>query len=239
MPVFFADLHNHTPASADHRRPATSAEEIVESALGAGLQVYAATDHLSCALVAELMAEARRVESETSRPLLVIPGMELRITYLGDEVHIVALFEPEHHVSHFNALMGLLGITSARFAYDDLPLVTCEYDPVGVCRAIDALGGIACVAHADRVFGDYRFIDTPLFRRLAAEPTVAAIDLLDLEVRDQDALSGLSACIIQCSDSHSCERIGERRSLITMKDLSFASLRTALQDGKVATDLLA
>lgn len=228
MPEFSLDLHNHTPASADFRTPErTSARDIVEAALDAGLHVYGATDHLTCAFAADLIAAAETVEAETGRRLLVVPGSELRVTYEGDEVHITALFPPGRYSVMFDALLGILGVVAGDTPDDLLPHVTFEYDPIEVCRIIDALGGIACVAHADRTFGEYRLIDSPLFERLCAEPTVAAIDLLD-----PDAYACHVECrgksVIRCSDSHSCQQIGMRRSSLAMDDLSYESLRTAL-----------
>ncbi len=232
MPTFVADLHNHTPASADHHlRHETSARDIVETALAAGLDIYAATDHMSWGLVGELLAAADDVARETGRTLLVVPGAELRITYRGDEAHITPLFDPGTYEQRFDALVGILGLTSTLVAEEDRPFFTFEHDPVDVCRIVYALGGVACVAHADRAFGEYRLTGTHLFERLLAEPTVAAIDFLDPEAA-RGLVDGTDATVISCSDSHCCEDIGRRRSDLELDDLSFWALRTALvRDG--------
>ncbi|MBS3957533.1 MAG: PHP domain-containing protein [Clostridiales bacterium] len=237
MHLFAADLHNHTPASADHLRPETSAREIVEAALDAGLHVYAVTDHFSCAFAGALLSAADHVAAETGRHLLIVPGAELRVTFQEHEAHLTALFDPVSYQRLFPELMGLIGRKPPYAAREELPFLTVEHDPVEVARIIHALGGIACVSHADRPFGGYRLIDTPLFTRLAAEPSVFAIDLLDPQ-REGYRLPGVSASLIRCSDSHSCERIGARRTIVAMEALTFASLKRALANGTVVPETL-
>ncbi len=237
MPAFSADLHNHTPASADYRRPETMPRQIVEAALDAGLHVYGATDHFSCGLGRALIDAADAVAAETGRRLLVVSGAELRITFRGDEAHITALYPAERNEALFQATLEILGITSPIATHEDMPYFTWEHDPVDVCRIIEALGGVAMVAHADRAFGDYRLIDSPLFWRLAEEPTVSAIDFLD-PAAHRDVVAGLRPSIIRCSDSHCCDDIGMRRSLVAMEELSFHSLKTALAAGTVVPEVL-
>lgn len=239
MPALAADLHNHTPASADYRRPGTSAREIVETALAAGLDVYAATDHFSVGFAAELIAAAEQVAAETGRRLMVVPGTELRITYRGDEAHITALLPPDGFEPLFAALLDILGLTLPLAASEDLPFFTHEHDPVDVARIIHALGGIACVAHADRWFGDYRLFDSGLFSRLADEPAVAAVDFLDPDTGEAAKSLHVGLRTISCSDSHCCEHVGSRRAHLEMDDLSFASLKVALRSGAVSCEVAA
>lgn len=235
MPAFVADLHNHTPASADHhQRGEVTPRDIVTSALDAGLDVYAATDHVDWSLSADLIEAAERFAHESGRRLFVVPGTELRMSYRGDEAHIVALFDIDRYESRFRALLAILGMTAALPGEHDLPFFTFEHDPVEACRAIDALGGIAVVAHADRPFGAYRLIDTPLFERLLAEPAVSAIDLVDPDT-SCGRLDGSRKALITCSDSHSCHGIGARRTTLEMEGLSFEALRKALALGAVCS----
>lgn len=228
MPRFTVDLHNHTPASADFREPdSTTARDIVEAALDAGLDAYGVTDHLSCAFVPKLMAAADAFEQTTGRRLLVVPGAELRVTFGNDEAHIAALFSAGDYEAAFEGLLREVGLGGGALAGRHLPNVTFEFDPAEVCRIVHALGGIACVAHADRTFGTYRLIDSPLFDRLCEEPAVGAIDLRDPAAYGPDVeRRGLP--VICCSDSHSCAGIGKRSVGLEMDDLSFESLKKAL-----------
>lgn len=229
MPAFSADLHNHTPhISSDYRGPAdTTPREIVEAALDAGLDVYAVTDHYSCGYVPCLIDAAEQVAQETGRTLLVVPGAELRVRHGDDEAHLTALFPHQGYATAIGALFDMLGFSDAAVGRAELPYVTVERDPVRVSRMIDSLGGISIVAHADRAFGDYRLIDSPLFDRLLAEDTVLAVDMLHQE-RGQMMLAAHDVSLIGCSDSHCLEEIGRRRTLLAMPELSFAGLRRAL-----------
>ena len=228
MPAFTADLHNHTPHSSDYRgAPDTTPREIVEIALDAGLDVYAATDHFSCGFVPGLIREAEQVARETGRRLLVVPGVELRVRHGEDEAHLTALFPQQGYEAATTALFGMLGFSDALISRHELPHKTLERDPVRVSRIIDSLGGIAIVAHADRDFGGYRLVDSMLFERLLFESTVLAVDMLHQE-RGQMMLAAYVVSLIGCSDSHSVEEIGRRRTLLAMPELSFPALRRAL-----------
>lgn len=228
MPAFTADLHNHTPHSSDYRGAAdTTPREIVETALHAGLDLYAATDHFSYGFVPGLIDEAERVGRETGRRLLVIPGAELRVRYGDDEAHLTALFPQQGYETAIAALFGMLGFSDAVISRHELPYTTIERDPVRVSRIIDSLGGIAIVAHADREFGGYRLVDSPLFERLLLETTVLAVDMLHQDSGEL-ALAAHDVSLIGCSDSHSLDEIGRRRSLLAMPELTFDGLRTAL-----------
>ncbi len=229
MPAFTADLHNHTPhISSDYRGSSdTTPRQIVEAALDAGIDVYAVTDHFSCGFVPGLILAAEQVAAETGRSLFVVPGTELRVRFGDDEAHITALFPQQGYATATTALFGMLGFSDELLSPHELPYATIERDPVRVARIIDSLGGIAVVAHADRVFGDYRLVDSPLFERLLAEDTVLAVDML--HARDGEyRLAACDVSLIGCSDSHCLEEIGRRRTLLAMPELSFDALRRAL-----------
>lgn len=229
MPAFTADLHNHTPAlGADYRGSMdTTAREIVETAVDAGIDVFAVTDHFCWAFASELIEAAEDIYVQTGRRLLVVPGAELRLRENGDEVHIAALFPPEGFHTAFKTLFEMLDIALSEVGDCDLPAHAVNTDPVRVCRLIDSLGGIAIVAHADRVFGSYRLLDSPLFERLLLEEAVLAVDMLD-HSSGELLLAARDVSLIGCSDSHALEEIGRRRSLVAMPELSFAGLREAL-----------
>jgi PHP family Zn ribbon phosphoesterase len=233
MPAFSADLHNHSPiANGDYLGDCdTSARQIVEAALGTGLDVYAVTDHFSCDFVPCMLQAAREVAEETGRRLHVIPGTEMRVTYRGDEVHVVALFDVQDYADRLDQLFAILGVRDELDEADQLHRVTVEYDPVEVTRIIDALGGVSIVAHVDRRFGAYRLLDSPLFERLVQEGRVHAVDVIDRAAHGSQ-LSQSGVNVISCSDSHATREIGRRRTLLSMPEFDFASLRTALQQPK-------
>ena len=75
------DLHTHSTASDGTLAPA----ELVAHAAASGLDALALTDHDTTAGVAEAAAEARR------RGILLIPGVEVSVTWEGRVVHVLGL----------------------------------------------------------------------------------------------------------------------------------------------------
>lgn len=227
MPAYVADLHNHTPQVIDYRgAPTTTARDIVESALGAGLDVFAVTDHFSYGFVEPMLKAASEVAAETGRQLLIVPGAELRITYRSDEVHITPLFSQTTYEQSLRSIFDFVGFDPGDVSSHELPYATAEAHPTGVCQRILELGGIAVVAHADRHFGDYVVTDSHIFDQLLDEPAVAGIEMLDIE--KCNLLFGRNVAALGGSDSHSLTEIGRRRSMVVMRDLSFAELKRAL-----------
>lgn len=230
MAACTVDLHNHSPhVSGDYRGPAgTTPADLVTAALDAGVDVLGVSDHFSVGYALRVAEAASSERERTGRALLVLPGAELKLRWRDDEVHLIALFEPEHAQHRFSALQTLLGMDPG----DDpatLHRVCVERDPRHVARAIDALGGLSHIAHADRWFGDYRLLDRPIFSSLLVEAPITAVELLDLGaealVRER---STVPVRCIRSSDSHSPDEIGRRTSSLEMAEPTFAGLRRAL-----------
>lgn len=76
------DLHTHSHFSDGTYSPT----ELIESAVQAGLEAIALTDHNTVAGLAEFTQAAEDYE------LAAIPGVEISAGYQGKEVHIVGLF---------------------------------------------------------------------------------------------------------------------------------------------------
>jgi len=223
MPSYTIDLHNHMPLErTDYRGPLhTSGEDVALAAIAARIDVLGISDHFSLDFF-------RRVhEAAVALPLLVLPGVEVRLSWGGDEAHLVALFPPEGAEDRFAALMSALGVVVAS-AESGLHRIIVEHDPVAAARTIDSLGGMCHVAHVDRWFGAYRLLDRPLLRRIVSQSPIVALEFLDLE--NASHLEGLedSVACIRSSDSHHCDEIGRRSSVIRADERSFEGIRRAL-----------
>lgn len=228
MASYAMDLHNHMPVDAgDYKGPmSTSGRDVVRAALDAGIDVLGVSDHFC-------MDFFRRVEEAAlGTPLLVLPGVEMRLSWKGDEAHLVAMFPPDGAEACFAGLMDAIGYDGSGRA-EGLHKVVLEHDPVDVARRIEALGGTCCVAHVDRYFGPYRLLGRRLLERLIDEAPLAAVEFVDRHnVTELGPRAARVACI-QSSDSHRVAEIGRRRTLIEASGLSFDAVREALNEALV------
>ena len=94
-----ADLHVHTPASADFHDE-ISPDDIVHTALEKGLNLIAITDHNTAAWC------DRVVEAGRGTDLTVFPGVEIS-THQG---HMLAIFETDTPSTRIEDLLIKLGI---------------------------------------------------------------------------------------------------------------------------------
>lgn len=236
MTPFALDLHTHTPhVLADYRGPAdTTPRAIVEAALAAGLSVIAVTDHFSVGYVDHVREAARRHAEESGQELVVLPGVEIRVAWGMDEVHLVALLPPESYQACFEELARGLGIDGRALEVAELPTVKVHAHPCAVAEKVVELGGICHLAHADRYFGGYRFLDTKLFDEVASHPAVVAVDLVDPVNQAEVERRVPGVCVISSSDAHSPDEIGRRRATLVLDEPSFGSLARALSTGSPA-----
>jgi PHP family Zn ribbon phosphoesterase len=230
MRTYSVDLHSHSPhVSGDYRGPAdTAPAHLVTAALDAGVDVLAVSDHFSVVYAERVLEAARDEHLRTGRRLTVLPGVELKLRWRDDEVHLIAIFGPERAEHQFAALQVVLGMTPGGDP-TMLHRVTVEHDPVAAARAVESLGGICHIAHADRRFGDYRLLDRPVFKRLLDEAPIAAVELI-YSTNDEtvNALAGRPVCCISSSDAHAPSEMGRRRTDLVLREPTFAGLREAL-----------
>lgn len=223
MASYAIDLHNHMPmAGGDYRgRLDTTGHDVVDAALAAGLDVLGVSDHYALGFFHHVH------EAAFGTKLLVLPGAELRLSWSGEEVHLIATFEPAHADAQFSSLLEALGFCEEHRATRPQQVVI-EHDPVEVIRLVHSLGGMVHVAHVDRCFGPHCLLGGELLPRIVEESPVAALEFLDLaNAADLGELAGRVA-LIRSSDSHHVEEIGRRRSVIEADELSFEGVRDAL-----------
>ncbi|WP_065187248.1 RNase RNM [Shewanella woodyi] len=94
--TLLADLHSHTTASDGMLTPS----ELVERAIGNGVEMFAITDHDTTAG----LAEAHAYNNSHATPLRLINGVEVSTRWHNHDIHIVALnIDPED--SEFDAFL--------------------------------------------------------------------------------------------------------------------------------------
>ncbi len=238
MQWYKADLHLHTPASADWEEPGVTFLDWLYAAEAKELDIVAITDHNTVAGVARLREEINRLEwlerHHRIRPaekrileeyrrlgnkILVLPGFEFTAT-LG--FHILGIFPPDTSVRELEFLLLSLNIPPEKLDLGSTE-VGATADVLTAYRKIREAGGIVIAAHANAAhgvalagvaFGGQTKI------AYTQDPNLHALEVTDLESRSQRATArffdGSKAeyprrmhCI-QGSDAHRLEKRKER-----------------------------
>ena len=241
MPEFKADMHIHTVLS-----PCGSLEMspriIVKSALDAGLDIIAITDHNSTkqAQIIKQLAE--------NEGLVVFCGAEINSL---EEVHCLALFEHDYELFQFQVYLDqhLIPIKNdpSYFGFqvvvdaDELILEeeerllinALDVDVVQIEKQVHQLNGLFIPAHIDRPFNG-------ILSQLGFFPEKLNVDAVELSqhakisnwIGNSKIPSGTS--IIRSSDAHQPEMIGIVFTTFKMENASFSEIRLALrgQEGR-------
>jgi hypothetical protein len=163
-----ADLHLHTPASADYQEPDVTYLDILRKAEFRGLDIIAFTDHNTVAGYAAMMREIEqfsylerlgRAKSDELKRLeeyrrlldkiLVLPGFEFTATF---GFHILGIFSPATPVRLIEHT--LLGLHVPPHVLDaGTSEVGASADVLSAYAAINNAGGICIAAHANSTHG--------------------------------------------------------------------------------------
>lgn len=102
------DLHVHTPASTDFLDKGVTPDQIVHSAIDAGLEGIAITDHNSGAWIDSVKDAAKR------KNLTVFPGVEISCEGGKRGIHVIAIFDTDRDSAHIAGLLSRLSIPPER-----------------------------------------------------------------------------------------------------------------------------
>jgi hypothetical protein len=163
-----ADLHLHTPASADYFEPEAHSIDILRKAEQRGLDIIAITDHNTVAGYAAMQREIEqltylqhlgranadelRLLAEYRRLLdkiLVLPGFEFTATF---GFHVLGIFSPSTPLRQLEHLLMMLNIPAAVLDIGSTE-VGASSDVLTAYRAIYEAGGIVIAAHVNSAHG--------------------------------------------------------------------------------------
>lgn len=239
------DLHLHTPASACFGDRSATAEQVVDTAIAAGLAGIAVTDHNSGAWVDQVKAVAQ------GKPLVVFPGAEITCQGGKSGLHIIALFDPTAGKADVEALLAELGLQPRDHGSQDALV---NKTPSEVLEVISRRGGLGVLAHANSSRGalcDMRGEQRTLLFKSPHLFGVEATDFEDAEKKAQskrvvDLLSGSDAnypkrAVYQASDNpladgsgkHGLEGIGTRCAHFKLDRVNLEGLRQCFSDPDV------
>jgi predicted metal-dependent phosphoesterase TrpH len=195
-----ADLHVHTAWSHD---AVASVREILLSAIRQGIDVLAITDHErltyreATAVLADLVARG-----EASRPLLLVPGVEVSTT----EGHVLAYFV-ERTVPH-------------------------AMDPAATLQTIRAQGGLAVLAHPFRPGSGIHGPPAYRLPWDGAEVISGADLYPTSWIRALDEAPGFGSARLGSSDAHFSAWVGSAVTILAVTEVTANGVRDAMMLGR-------
>jgi len=219
-----ADLHVHTPKSLCYRELSVTLEQIVDAALGVGLEIMGITDHNTVEAIDDIRALARQ------KGLVILPGVELS-TRGG---HVIALFEVDTPVADMQDFISDVGLPPG--AWGDGTVMT-ESGIEDVFQKIHERGGVSIAAHIERWPSGFLETNEPRRVKMSIHGN-SYLGALEITVPQNKSLWNTGqmrdyprkhACI-QGSDAHAPEEIGRRLVYIQLEPLNLAGLRSAFSD---------
>lgn len=202
-----ADLHLHTPASADYQETDASYLDLLRRAEMRGLDIIAFTDHNTVAGYAAMMREIETLEMLSRRDravpeekrrlaeyrrlldkILVLPGFEFTATF---GFHILGIFSPELRVRQIEHILLSLHVPAGSLD-EGLTNVGASSDVLTAYRAINETGGIVIAAHANSTHGvAMRGFDFGGQTRIAytQDPYLHSLEVTDLDRRGRGTTS--------------------------------------------------
>ena len=222
------DFHVHTPISRcydDNMQPEldlhTQPEDIVRSAVAAGLQAMVISDHNAVTSIDPI----RKLAAEQG--LVIFPGMEL--TTQGG--HLLALFDPDTDVARMSKLIDQLefpeeergnGSYSTPFWLDEC------------AEKVEAAGGLAIAAHIDREPRGFvaGYFDRSIKQRIHGSDFLTGLEITDPRAKaewEQGKVRHYTKPypVVQGSDAHGAGEIGRRPTFLYLSELSLKGLRKA------------
>jgi AAA domain, putative AbiEii toxin, Type IV TA system len=232
------DLHLHTPRSHDFKDENASAADWVTSAIAAGLEAVAITDHDSAAMISEIQADSRVVAGD----LVVFPGVELTSI---EGVHLLVLLEKGATEDAVKAILGACGIPGAKWGKPDARASKTFSECMEI--ATKDHGGLCIAPHADAIPSEENSCKASLLVGIndnsnlelaLSSPYLAAAEICQSDPGRHDKLRGTPSrrmepglSLVRFSDAHTLSEIGRRSTWIKMTEPSIEGLRLAFTDG--------
>jgi len=226
------DLHIHTKASHDFSEEITP-QDVVEVAIGKGLDAIAITDHNTV----EWIDDVKKAAEGTS--LTVFPGIEISCAGGQHGIHIIAIFDVDKDEKYLISFLGALNISPDEYGRQDSLI---EKSIPDVINTIHEWNGLTILAHANSSKGVLHDMKGEQRTRIIQHPHLLAVEATDFDKpvgqRTIDFLNGndptykRKLAVFQSSDNrdpqgngHSLEGIGSRFSYFKLDKINLEGLR--------------
>lgn len=252
---FKVDLHVHSPASRDYvrsRAGSTDEEEyllFLDTVAKSDVSMIAITDHNTVRGYFEIQ---RLIEASSKlrcnlQGKSILPGVEITCY----NKHILAIFPPQVGESRLITFLLDCGIELSDQGFDSESAD--KVSPVTLCEKVANAGGMVVFPHVDEKHGIFEaqvtrnkspldILGKPLERMLQSPASVAlSVNSSSNVKRVQELRSNFrvqNLAIVRASDFHGAPPgsrgpglpLGERATWIRLGELTFASLRWALEN---------
>jgi len=246
MHWYKADLHIHTPASADYEQPGVTYLDILRQAEAKGLDIIALTDHNTVAGCAALQREIQeltllerlgRIKPDEQKRLdeyrrlgdqvLVLPGFEFMATF---GFHILGIFSPRVSLRELEHVLLKLSVPADKLDQGSTE-IGATTDVLTAYRIIDEAGGLVIAAHANSTAGvAIQGLPFGGQTRIAwtQDPHLHALEVTDLESRRRNRTAAFfngskpdyprRMHCIQSSDAHRLTRDPQDKTRLGIGD---------------------
>ena len=220
------DLHAHTPCSYDFdTREVPDWNRWIDSAVNAGIEAIAISDHNTAQAVEHL----QRAAETADHPPVLFPGVELTA---GDGTHLLILIDPKQTGRHIEDILSRLGLgvdnqgrqQSRSTASVEQILTDCGDEGIVIAAHINDNSGLLSITGEQRI-------------AILRHPRLAAVEVDPTKYLDEQWIDGSLPQIgrdlprIWSSDSHDFTKMGRRYTWIKMTTPNLEGLRLAFLDG--------
>ena len=226
------DIHAHSPKSYDFEgeleENIDGMRQWLEAARDAGLDAIAVTDHNTADGISMIQDAASTVDNAP----VIFPGVELTAS---DGCHLLLLLDPLRTQEHVNDILSRVRVpVHARGKRTGR-------SPVNVERILEECGDDALVigAHVNGEdgllqFGGEQRIAVLRNAKLAGVEVQPDVDCASAWLDGSKPEVGRKLSQVWASDSHSCDKIGQRFTWVKMTEPNLEGLRLALLDGEAS-----
>jgi predicted metal-dependent phosphoesterase TrpH len=229
------DLHFHTPASFDYQDKSVSDQQIIDTLVGAELDLIAITDHHVMDV-----ARIKRLQQIAADRISILPGIEFRSDLGGkDTIHLIGIFPEDCKLDDvWTKLSGKLELTA-----DDLKTKGGDEKIYVVfreaCDVIHDLGGIVSVHAGTKSNTIEKIGNKDLFKqRLKTDLARDYIDVYevgkasDVKAHEEKVFPaiGKEIPLVICSDNHDIKKYEPKAFCWVKGDPGFATFQQLKSD---------
>ncbi|MEA3452258.1 MAG: AAA family ATPase, partial [Bacteroidota bacterium] len=209
----------------------TTEEDILQSAMDKELDAIVIADHNSGTWIDKLKIKYEAIKDESSRPLTIIPGVEITVSTGNNRVHLLGIFGTGCTSATITAILGQCGIIDG---FGDANNTSTTSSIADVIKIIKENNGIAIPAHIDGEKGFLNGVMTINEEIKGVLKSISAAEFCninDFENTNRELQKEVAKlAILAGSDAHTPSEIGKHSAWIKVSKVSKDELGIAFND---------